>query len=306
MNQLFRRFGERVVVSGLSFDVRMGEIVGLLGANGAGKTTTMHMLAGAMAPDSGSITICGHALSTASLAAKRCLGYLPEHPPLYRDMSVDAFLTFAARLRGVPASAVQNAVAQAKQRCNLSDVGTRLIAKLSKGFQQRVGLAQATLHAPRAIILDEPTVALDPMQIKETRQLITSLKQSAGVILSTHLLNEAEQLCDRVVILRQGSVVFQGQVADIRTRSKSRVVVVGLRQPPDPVELAAIEGVFTVDALDATHFRLYTQDSDSVNERIGERAAQHGWGLYQLTIEQHTLEDLFVELSEESKTPAAV
>lgn len=303
VHQLSRRFGKRVAVSRLSFDVARGEIVGLLGANGAGKTTTLQMLAGASAPDSGSITICGHSLSTEPLAAKRCLGFLPEHPPLYRDLTVDAFLKFAARLRGVPATQAAAAVERAKRRCNLMEVGPRRIGKLSKGFQQRVGLAQATLHEPSVVILDEPTVALDPMQIKETRQLISSLKQSAGVILSTHLLNEAEQLCDRVVILRDGNAVFHGQVDEIRARSKSRVVMLALRQPPEAAELAAIGGVRSVEAVDATHFRLHTEDDDAVSERIGERAAQSGWGLYQLNIEQQNLEDLFVELSSQTGMP---
>lgn len=213
---LSRRHGRRMVLEALDLDLFPGEVLGLLGPNGAGKSTTMRILTGNLAPDAGTVEICGVDLCAEPVAAKMHLGYLPEIPPLYRELTVSEYLHLAARLHRVPKDGVDAAVAQALQRCDLAEVAKRLIGNLSKGYQQRAGIAQAIVHSPEVIVLDEPTAGLDPLQIREIRALIAELGRSHGVILSTHFLPEAEALCDRVLILRQGRTVFSGPIDGLR------------------------------------------------------------------------------------------
>ncbi len=210
---LQRRFGARVVVDNVSLELRRGEVLGLLGHNGAGKSTTLQMLSGCLLPDGGEIEICGNDLLRQPLQAKRQLGYLPEIPPLYREMRVDDYLAFAARLHGLSAGQTAAAVAESLHRCGLETVRQKRIGTLSKGYQQRVGIAQAIVHQPDVIILDEPTVGLDPAQIRDIRTLIRELANHHSVLLSTHLLSEVEAICDRVNILHQGRMVFDGTTA---------------------------------------------------------------------------------------------
>lgn len=212
---LTRRFGNRDIIRDVSLELKRGEVLGLLGHNGAGKTTTMQMLTGCLSPNSGSIEICGIDLLRQPTKAKAHLGYLPETPPLYRELTVDDYLNFAARLRGMKPVDVSAALAQAKQRCGLEAVSKKIISTLSKGYQQRVGIAQAIIHQPDVIVLDEPTVGLDPAQIREVRTLIRELGNTHSVILSTHLLGEVESICDRVEILNRGSLVYSGTTAEL-------------------------------------------------------------------------------------------
>jgi ABC-2 type transport system ATP-binding protein len=213
---LGRYHGKRMVLEALDLELYPGEVLGLLGPNGAGKSTTMRILTGNLAPDTGGVEICGVDLSEEPEAAKMHLGYLPEIPPLYRELTVSEYLLLAARLHRVPESGVGAAVTQALQRCDLTEVAKRLIGNLSKGYQQRVGIAQAIVHSPAVIVLDEPTAGLDPLQIREIRALIAELGRSHGVIMSTHFLPEAEALCNRVLILRQGRAVFSGPIEVLR------------------------------------------------------------------------------------------
>ncbi len=216
---LTRHHGKLCVVDDVSLELRRGEVLGLLGHNGAGKSTTLQMLAGALPPGSGHIDICDFDLARQAGLAKACIGFLPEHPPLYRDMRVDDYLLFAARLHHVPEKHLAEYLALAKQRCGLSDCGQKLIGTLSKGYQQRTGIAQAIIHQPPVVILDEPTVGLDPAQIRDIRALIRALGDSSSVILSTHLLHEVENICDRAVILQQGKVIFSGSIEELRRHS---------------------------------------------------------------------------------------
>jgi len=213
---LSRRLGKRWLLNDVSLTLQRGEVLGLLGHNGAGKSTTLQLLAGALRPDSGEIQIGGFDLLRQPELAKARLGFLPEHPPLYRELSVDAFLTFAARLRRMPDAAIRQALIETKQRCGLVTVGSRIIGTLSKGYQQRVGIAQAIIHQPEVIILDEPTVGLDPAQLREMRALIRELGNHHSVILSTHLLPEIESLCDRVEVMRQGTLIYSASRADLQ------------------------------------------------------------------------------------------
>jgi ABC-2 type transport system ATP-binding protein len=196
-----------------TFQVGRGEIVGFLGPNGAGKTTTLRILSTYLSPDAGRASVAGHDVVSAPMDVRRRLGYLPEHPPLYLDHTVDEFLSFCTGLRGVPRSRRRSAVGAAVDRCGLSEVRGRLIGNLSKGYRQRVGLAQALVHSPAVLVLDEPTVGLDPAQIREMRELIRSLAAEHTVLLSSHILTEVAATCSRIVVIHRGRVVAQDTVA---------------------------------------------------------------------------------------------
>ncbi len=210
---LTRSFGARTAVDNISFCVKRGEVLGLLGVNGAGKSTTMDMLAGIQLPDKGDVLINNFSLADQAMKARACLGYLPEQPPVYPEMTVDKYLIYCAKLRRVAKQEILSAVDQAKTRCGLESSGKRMIKHLSKGYQQRIGIAQAIVHAPDVVILDEPTVGLDPVQIVEIRKLIRELGNDHSVILSTHILPEVLTVCDRVIILRQGKVVHEAPIS---------------------------------------------------------------------------------------------
>ena len=220
-NNLARRYAGYSAVTDLDLRLCKGEVLGLLGPNGAGKSTTMQMLTGNLAPSAGEILIGGIDLLDKPLAAKTDIGYLPEQPPVYRDLTVNEFLNYCAQLHGFNKHDAQSVVAKARQRCSLDEVQHRLIANLSKGFQQRVGIAQAVLHNPAVIILDEPTVGLDPIQIREIRSLIRELGEEHGVILSTHILPEVQSVCDRVQILNRGRTVFNDSLKGIGSLEKT-------------------------------------------------------------------------------------
>lgn len=214
--KLNRRYGGKPAVVDVDLELRQGEILGLLGPNGAGKTTTLRMLAGSLAPSSGRVRICGLDMAEAPVRAKARLGYLPERPPLYPELTVDEYLGFCARLHGVARRARRDALASAKRDCGLADTGRRLLGNLSKGYQQRVGIAQAILHRPDVVILDEPTVGLDPNQIREIRGLIARLGENHSVLLSSHILPEIRAACSRVMIIHGGRVVFNRPMAEIQ------------------------------------------------------------------------------------------
>jgi ABC-2 type transport system ATP-binding protein len=220
-NQLTRYYGKHCAVNQVNFSLAKGQILGFLGANGAGKTTTLQMLCGNLAPSSGEIIVNGFDMLTQPKLAKRSMGYVPDTPPLYKELSVNEFLRYCAQLHGVPKTDITAAVQLAEQRCGLTEVANRLIGNLSKGFQQRVGIAQAIVHNPDVIVLDEPTVGLDPLQIIEIRRLIRELGQAHGVIFSTHILSEVQEVCTDVMIIQQGQIVLNTRTQDLATSEQS-------------------------------------------------------------------------------------
>ncbi|WP_233279567.1 ABC transporter ATP-binding protein [Acidihalobacter yilgarnensis] len=280
---LARYYGNHCAVQGISLELRSGEVLGLLGPNGAGKSTTLSMISGNLAPSAGRIHIKGIDLLDAPRKAKRHIGYLPEHPPLYHDLTVDEYLRYAARLHGIPRRETTEAVELAKSRTGLEDAGRALIAILSKGFQQRVGIAQAIVHQPAVIILDEPTVGLDPLQIREIRDLIRELCCEHGVILSTHILAEVQATCHRVMIINRGHTVFTDTLQHLAEQRPSTTLKVAFSTPPSAHELNAIEGVISVQAQADGRFRIEHAAEYSPAERIAEQAVARDWGLRELT-----------------------
>ncbi|HEY4697609.1 MAG TPA: ABC transporter ATP-binding protein [Gallionella sp.] len=295
---LTRRFGDHLVIHDVSLELKRGEVLGLLGHNGAGKTTTLQMLTGCLAPNSGSIEICGIDLLRQPVPAKANLGYLPETPPLYRELGVDEYLTFAARLRGMKPPAIADALAQTKQRCGLEAAGKKIIGMLSKGYQQRVGIAQAIIHHPSVIVLDEPTVGLDPAQNREIRALIRELGDSHSVILSTHLLSEVESVCDRIEIMQQGKLIYSDTSKHMREHGSVSGFIVGLRNPPPLSTLEGIAGISHVERLTSTQFRVLHKPEDNPKGALLSLAEQHGWQLEQLTPLQATLEEVYVKITD--------
>ncbi|HEV2111122.1 MAG TPA: ATP-binding cassette domain-containing protein [Gammaproteobacteria bacterium] len=305
VENLYRYYDRRCAVQDLSFELRGGEILGLLGPNGAGKTSTLQMLSGNLAPSAGQIRIDGVDLLDEPLKAKAAIGYLPERPPLYPDLTVDEYLRYCAELHRMPRARIQAACDAAKERCGLKDSSRRLIGNLSKGYQQRVGIAQAIIHTPKVVILDEPTVGLDPIQIREIRTLIGELGRRHGVILSTHILTEVQAVCSRLQIIHRGRLVFSDTLSDLSERMQATSLVLECREPPTLKELKAVDGVDSVEKLGQGRFRLrYAAGSDPV-EDIAARAVRGKWGLRALTPEYKSLEQIFVELTASDESAAA-
>ncbi|SCZ53221.1 ABC transporter ATP-binding protein [Thiohalomonas denitrificans] len=297
VEHLYRYFGTHCAVNGISFEVRRGEVLGFLGPNGAGKSTTMRMLTGNLAPSAGRITVGGIDLLEHPKRAKAAIGYLPEQPPLYRELTVNEYLTYCARLHRIERARIPAALAAAKERCGLTESGDRLIGNLSKGYQQRVGIAQAIIHSPDVVVLDEPTVGLDPIQIREIRALIRELGGEHSVILSTHILPEVQATCDRVQIIHQGELVVSDTIAGLEQRMQTSRLTIGLHRPPDIDTLRAIEGVRSVEAEGTDRFHIGHYPAESPAEALALAAARENWGLYELIPERRSLEDVFVDLT---------
>jgi ABC-2 type transport system ATP-binding protein len=296
-----RSYGDIQAVKNLSFSVCKGEVLGFLGPNGAGKTTTMQIISGNLAADEGSITIAGHDLLQQPKAAKAALGYLPEQPPLYRELTVNEYLDYCAALNRIARKQRKEARERAKERTGLLDVGKRLIANLSKGFQQRVALAQAIIHSPPLVILDEPTIGLDPIQIRETRGLIRELGKDHGVILSTHILSEVQASCDHVQIINNGSLVLNDTIDGLAKHMRSLSLAVAFRRPPAPSQLEQLAGVTAVQSDGGERLQILHRPGSDPTEEIVRLATQHDWGLYEIQPLGVSLEELFVELTTEGR-----
>lgn len=296
VEHVWRYYSTLCALQDVSFEVRRGEVLGFLGPNGAGKSTTMQIISGNLAPTHGRVWINGIDILDEPGRAKAHLGFLPELPPLYRDLTVDEYLQYCARLHAIPRSRERAAVDTAKQRCGLTAVGQRLIGNLSKGYRQRVGIAQAILHMPAVVILDEPTAGLDPNQIHEMRLLIRELSTDHSVILSTHILPEVQAVCDQVQIIHRGELVLKDSIEGLARRMQGTSLRVGLRQPPALEELEAIAGVQGAELLEEGAVRLYCS-GHGVAEAVAMQAAAQGWGLYELSPERLSLEQVFMELT---------
>ncbi len=305
VERLEKSYGLARALKGISFSVQKGEVIGFLGPNGAGKSTTMKILTGYLLPSAGSASVAGHDVVEHSLEVRRRIGYLPESTPLYGEMRVDDYLRFCADIRGIPRGKQGAAIARAVQLCALERVTGKNVVELSKGYRQRVGLAQAIVHEPPVLILDEPTSGLDPNQIVEVRKLIERLGQEHTVVLSTHYLQEVEKSCTRVIVVNQGEIVADGTRAELiarhpagglrlRVRGPEANVVAQLREllpPGTPVTVTArgADGVeYRVDVAAATA---------PIDEAVARLVVKNGWDLLELQRERATLEDVFRALT---------
>ncbi len=300
VKKLSRFYGTLQAVKDVSFTIQRGEVLGFLGPNGAGKTTTMQIISGNLAPSGGSVAIAGHDLLENPRAAKAAIGYLPENPPLYRELTVDEYLDYCAALNRVPRAQRQKARAQAKERCGLQDVGRRLIGNLSKGFQQRVGIAQAIIHLPPVVILDEPTVGLDPIQIREIRALIRELGREHGVILSTHILPEVQSTCDHVQIINKGELVLNESIEGLGHHMKASSITAAFRQPPALAALEKLPGVKSVQAESEGRLHIFHESDRNPTDDILRLALEKNWGLYEIRPGRLSLEQVFLELTTEA------
>ncbi len=297
VDHVSRYYGDDCAVNDVSFSVHRGEVLGFLGPNGAGKSTTMQMICGVLSASAGHIKVAGHDMLESPRAAKQHIGFLPEQPPLYQDLNVDEYLYYAARLRGIKKAELKKAVAYSKQRCGLEETGKRLIKNLSKGFQQRVGIAQAIIHSPAVVIMDEPTSGLDPNQILEIRELIRELGNDHSVILSTHILPEVQSVCDRVLIINQGNLVLDESLDKLQRDHQITPLKIALRQPPPLQALGEIEGVVNIEQTGKHHFKIYCESGIDTINRITKLAVASEWELYEIVPEQDSLEETFVQLT---------
>jgi ABC-2 type transport system ATP-binding protein len=303
---LTKRYGDTIGVTNLDFRVEKGEVLGFLGPNGAGKTTTMKMLTCYLPPTAGTAKVCGFDILDQSMEVRKRIGYLPERNPLYGDMTVRGYLDFVARVKGVRSSARRSEIDRAIERCGLEQVPRRTIGKLSKGYQQRVGIAQATLNDPEILILDEPTLGLDPKQIIEIRQLIRDLGGEKTVILSSHILPEVSQVCNRVIIINRGELVAADTPENLRSRlTTSSVVRVALRDTGDASARAEgiirkIDGVIAVREKSRAHgtdaFAVECMPERDLREEIGRALVAAGLPLLELYQEELSLEEIFLQL----------
>jgi len=317
---LSKRYARHVAVNNISFSVNKGDIVGFLGPNGAGKTTTMRILTCFLPPTEGKVTVADYDVFEQAFEAKKHIGYLPEAPPVYPEMTVEGYLTFVARLKNVPANEIKSRVGQVMERCAVDDVKSKLIGKLSKGYRQRVGLAQAIIHNPDVLILDEPTSGLDPKQINETRDLIKSLAGEHTIILSTHILPEVEAVCEKVIIINKGRVVATDSVENLKNRAGmggATLVQVENAGEIDPVavhqRLEQVQGVSKV--LDqVTHgprlvYEVESLQGQNTRPDIARAIVHAGWNLIELKSSTLTLEEVFLELTgahQEAPAPVPV
>jgi ABC-2 type transport system ATP-binding protein len=308
VQNLTKHYGPVTAVDGVSFRVEPGEILGFLGPNGAGKTTTMRIITGYMPASAGKAIVAGYDVFEQPLEAKRRIGYLPESPPLYPDMTVLEYLTFVAKIKGVARKDVKDRVGAVMKRAWIEDVGERQCGKLSKGYKQRVGLAQAIIHNPEVLVLDEPTAGLDPKQIIETRQLIRELAGSHTIILSTHILPEVAQTCQKVVIINRGKVVAVDTPSGLAERMRGAVTVfVQAAGPPDDIRRALqnVRGVLRVgdgESRDGSvTFEVDSEKGSDVRRELAAAVVGGGFGLLELRQLHVSLEDVFVSLMTEEK-----
>ena len=299
---LTRYYGEKKAISDVSFDVKEGEILGMLGPNAAGKTTTMRILTCFMPATSGTATVGGYDVFEQSMEVRRITGYLPENPPIYPELTVTAYLDFVCKIKRVARDRRKTEIDTVVEKASLGDVRNRIIGKLSKGFKQRVGLAQSLINNPKIVILDEPTVGLDPKQIIEIRELIKNLRGDHTVILSSHILPEIEQTCERVVIINEGKVVAEDSVENLTKRLKGGERTVLLLEGDQQKIQDAFSGVENVKNVEInkntdSDFRVVVESDGDVRKVLAKTAIDKGLGLLELSTDKFTLEDIFLHLT---------
>lgn len=302
VNELTRYYGQKRAISNVSFKVNKGEILGLLGPNAAGKTTTMRILTCYMPPTSGSATVGGYDIFDQSMQIREITGYLPENPPVYTDLVVKDYLNFVAQIKGIDKNKIKSEVDSVIEKANVGDVKSRVIGKLSKGYKQRVGLAQCLLNNPDIVILDEPTIGLDPKQIIEIRELIKNLKGDHTVILSSHILPEVEQTCERVVIISEGKVVAEDSTENLISRTKGSDRVLLEIEGDEAKVTALLKSLDNVTSVQASHtpsgvLKIAVESKNDMRKDYAQILVKNNFGLLEMQSDKLTLEDIFLDLT---------
>lgn len=297
VENLSHRYSIQWAVKDVSFEIPENGIYGLLGSNGAGKSTTMNIMSGVLKQSKGNIYINGINMAKNAIAAKKQIGFLPQKPPLYLDTTVEEYLINCARLRQIPASKVKNAVEEVLEKCAITHFRKRLLKNLSGGYQQRVGIAQAIIHKPAFIILDEPTNGLDPNQIIEIRGLIKEIAEERAVLLSTHILTEVHAICDYIYMIENGKLVFSGKTEEFDNYLQPNTIFVRLLDMPSAADLMHIEGVENVEELGGPEYQLIFSDLNGAAERVVQESVKNNWRLEEIRLEKNSLNDVFSVLS---------
>ena len=303
VENLTKYYGKRLAVDNISFNVAKGEVVGFLGPNGAGKTTTMRILTGFLAPTRGEVWVADYDMSKHSLEARQHIGYFPEAVPLYSDMTVRSYLDFSAKLRGLDKNRIKTRIEEVVDVCHLEEYVDVLIGKLSKGFRQRVGVAQAIIHEPEVLILDEPTIGIDPIQVAMTRRLIKELGKKRTILLSSHILPEVSMTCERVIIINEGKIVAEDRIENLSTLvSGSKRIRLEVEGPAEMVtqRLRQIKGVLRVSYEDSRYIVECAAGQDP-RGKIMETIVQSGWSLLSMEYIGMSLEDIFLKLTTEEE-----
>lgn len=298
VKDLVKAYGAQKAVDHISFDVRPGEILGFLGPNGAGKSTTMKIATGYIPPTSGTVLVDGYDVTEQSLEVRKIVGYLPEHNPLYLDMYVHEYLGFIGKVHKIPSSNLKMRIKEVIQMAGLEVEQNKLIGSLSKGYRQRVGLAQALLHDPKVLILDEPTTGLDPNQIVEIRNLIKQISQEKTVVFSTHIMQEVQAICDRAIIINRGSIVADQSVDSLKAGAADSItLLVEWEGEIDESMLQSLEGVDQLENLHNGKWKISGSKTSDLRKKLVNLSAAQNWDLMGLTVEEHSLENVFRELT---------
>ncbi len=299
VHELCKSYGERQAISNLSFKIEKGDVVGFLGPNGAGKSTTMKIITGFMAPTSGEAKVCGFDVFEDPIEVKKRIGYLPEIPPLYTEMVVQDYLKYVAQLKDVESTKIKSLVDRALAKTQLLSVRHRLIRNLSKGFKQRVGIAQALVSDPEVLVLDEPTVGLDPKQVSEIRDLIKELRGEHTIILSTHILPEVQATCNKVIIIHEGKIVAQNSIDQIENLNQGSIVLNVRTKNINQLSevLLKVKGVQSIEKITELQMRITLDEKDELIEIIAKKVIDSGAGLLELTPSRANLEDVFLKLT---------
>ena len=297
VEHLSHRYSVQWAIRDINFEITENGIYGLLGSNGAGKSTTMNIMCGVLKQTEGEVFIKGVSMRENPVEAKRYIGFLPQKPPLYNDLTVEEFLAFTANIRRIPTGEVAEAIKVVMGRCGLSHFRKRLVRNLSGGYQQRLGIAQAIIHNPAFVVLDEPTNGLDPNQIVEIRNLVKEIAEERAVMLSTHILPEVQVTCNQIRMIESGKMVFSGTMDEFDNYIKPDSLVVLMDAPPSESELRAIPGIVSVENLTEKRFRLHFDTTDMITERVIETSVANGWHLQEINMEKSSLDVIFAKLS---------
>ncbi|MDR6785704.1 ABC-2 type transport system ATP-binding protein [Pedobacter africanus] len=294
---LSHRYSSSWAVRDINMEISQNGITGLLGSNGAGKSTTMNIICGVLNQTEGSVLVNGFDIRTQPELAKKQIGFLPQTPPLYTDLTIDEYLTYCAELRFIEKSKIKAAVAEVKERCGIAHFSSRLIHNLSGGYRQRVGIAQAIIHKPGLVVLDEPTNGLDPNQLIEARKLIKEISLDCAVLLSSHILSEIHLLCKEIVMIEGGRIVFADSMDAFDNYVQPNSLIVKMENPPMIEELLKIQGVTKAEVLTNKETRVYFDGDEEITERLVAASLQHKWQLREISLEKSLLDDIFKQLS---------